>query len=102
MIISQTAHALDPMIQWLTFATLIVGFVTIAVQLGRKTRDIEANAEQLERLRVIVEEMARTFTALAQTSARDFGRIEAEMRALERRVEMLEESEISERNGRQR
>lgn len=98
MILSQTTASIEPLLQWLNLATLVTGFVLIAVQIGRKSRDIEQTAEQLDRLRIIVEELSRAFALQSQSNARDFGRIEAEMHALARRVEMLENSEIVERN----
>lgn len=101
MIISQAApHWIDQPIAWLTLVTLGIGLVTIFMRLGRKDRDIEQSVEQLERLRVIVEELAKAFASASLGSATNFARIEQEMRDIVRRIDRLEAGERMERKAR--
>ena len=92
MILAETTpeNVTGTVLQWATLVGVLIGIAAVVWRSGRLTRDIEHNADQLERLRLIVEELTRAQTASAIASAGNFSRIEAEMRALLHRIDRLE------------
>lgn len=70
-----------------------MGIAAVVWRSGRVTRDIEHTSDQLDRLRLIVEELARAQTGAAISCAGNFARIESDMRAILHRIDRLEAAE---------